>query len=323
MSVKLLYVLVSQSSDYYAEQAILSMLSAKYRMPEITISLLMDQSTKSNLEGFRKKVLELSDEQIVVPTEDSSPLIQSRILKTKMRSLIVGDFLYVDVDSVWAGTIDESDFACDVMGVLDANCEMQFHKHRDYIKNQFLQLDYAPIFENHVNGGVLYMKDSAEASAFCNDWNLFWKNSCQKGICFDQPALHQTIDLHKKCFGILDGSYNAQIAVNLNFFAKAKIVHYHPYGQFTDTIKFPYWMQQKQFWDKVKRNEDEAALMWAVQHPQECFDSFFQYKTDKEIIAEQKKIYGLMMTILTSSKFSAKLLTAVGEFIAKVVGKFY
>lgn len=323
MSVKLLYVLVSQSSDYYAEQAILSMLSAKYRMPEITISLLMDQSTKDGLEGFRKKVLELSDEQIVIQLDNQSSFIKSRILKTKMRSLVRDDFLYVDVDTIWADSINESDFTSDVMGVLDANCELEKHTLKGYVKNCFERLNYVPIYPNHVNGGVLYMKDSNAALQFSKEWNRLWEKSCLSGIKFDQPSLHQTIDAFRMEFQELPGYYNSQIAMNMNYFFNAKLIHYYRSEKSFDDGNYPYRFQQKSFWERIKLNGVDESVIYCVQNPKQCFDMFFQYQADDDGKILKQSLYQRIKILYKSKRRCSKIVISVLEKILYFVEKVF
>ena len=99
--MKYLYVLVSNESDYYYEQVLLSVLSLREYNPDAFIVMLVDIDTKNSLIGNRKKILNVIDKLEVV---DLSHLqdnkIKSRWLKTTMNKYINGDFLYIDCDTI-------------------------------------------------------------------------------------------------------------------------------------------------------------------------------------------------------------------------------
>ena len=93
--MKFLYILTSGNEDLYYEQIYLSITSLLLYNPEAFIVLLTDDITVRSLTGPRSKILELVKECKVIslPTEQSKK-VRSRLLKTNMRNLIEGKFLY-------------------------------------------------------------------------------------------------------------------------------------------------------------------------------------------------------------------------------------
>lgn len=319
MFVKILYILVSQPSDFYYEQALVSVASAKCRMPDASISLLVDSKTRSNMVGDRSSIFEYVNETVVIDLNEESPLLRSRILKTNMRSLVQGDFIYVDVDSVWTGSIDECDFTSDVMGVLDGNCELSEHGRKKYIMQQFEKIGFNPTSKRHINGGVLYMKDSASAKKFCELWNFLWTQSCEKGVCFDQPSLHQVVESFGPDFSLLNGIYNAQVAANMKYFASAKLVHYHPYGPYSDDDSRPFIFHQKKFWKIVKEHGLSDSVMKTLKHPFEAFSSPVVMCDTIDVEVHKTAIYGLLRDMYKRRKMGmSSRFDVVEKFVRKI-----
>ena len=95
MGTKFLYILVSQGKDIFYEQTLVSVLSLRYHNPDAFISLLVDDGTDKNLVDFRGQIKDLVNEYKVVEyPKETSNKVRSRLLKTNMRNLIDGDFLY-------------------------------------------------------------------------------------------------------------------------------------------------------------------------------------------------------------------------------------
>ena len=110
-NVHLVYIVVSNSSDCYLEQAYVSMSSARYHTPDVHITLVMDTYTADNLNGFRKTEAQYADEIIVVDLNKDIPAKKrSRLLKTSLRNIVDGDFLYIDCDTVIVDDLSSIDF---------------------------------------------------------------------------------------------------------------------------------------------------------------------------------------------------------------------
>lgn len=69
--MKFVYVLVSDSSDVYYEQFLVSLISLRHWNPEAKISLVCDDITNESLVGLRARHTELIDETKVIPFDSS------------------------------------------------------------------------------------------------------------------------------------------------------------------------------------------------------------------------------------------------------------
>lgn len=112
MKTKLVYVLTCAAEAYYIEQALMSIYTARHYNPEAQIILITDDLTDGLLCGTRGQLLRYITEKVVVPFEDASlsMMYRSRWLKTSVRGLISGDFLFIDTDTIINGSLASIDF---------------------------------------------------------------------------------------------------------------------------------------------------------------------------------------------------------------------
>lgn len=300
--MKILYVLTSSESDFYCEQAIISMMSAKYQMPNSFISLLIDSETESNLKGTRKLINEYISEKNVINLDSSlSSTQKSRWLKTSMRELVKGDFLYVDVDTVFAQPIDESIFTADVMGVPDANCPLDIHPQKWWILENLKKMGYTTKPKYHINGGVSFFKDSPHAHLFAKKWHKYWLDCCKKDIFIDQPALHQTISEFSDVFSILPDFMNAQFGKNINTLAKAVILHYYSSWGNNSSYTPAYKFLQKEWLEAFRNNPKSEIFINLIKNPKEAFDQNTFIIGQKENYLFNSKSMSQLMNIRSDS----------------------
>lgn len=280
--MKILYILVSSEKNFYYEQALISMMSAKYQMPNCSISLLTERETNGGLMDSRCLINEYISEKIVINLDTSlSPMQKSRWLKTSMRELVKEDFLYVDVDTVFAAPIDETLFSEDIMGIPDGNCPLANHPMKWFIEDNLKKVRFGNTLDYHINSGVLYFKDSPKAHAFCQQWHQRWKETCEKGIYIDQPALHQAIIDSGNALRILPDYMNAQFGRNINTLSKGVVLHYYS-SWATDSLHKPaYKFLQKEWLTRFRDNPSADAFQHLIQNPKEAFDEN-TYITGKE-----------------------------------------
>lgn len=305
--MKLLYVLVSKPSDYYYEQALLSIMSAKYRMPQIFISLLMDDETEKALVDSRKKILDYTDEVRVIKCDPhQNPMVRSRFLKTMMREYIEGDFLYVDGDTLWVNPINKEDFSADIMGVPDGHVEFEKFIYHDYHLSLAKKIGFKFTSKFFINGGVLFLRDTPIVHEFMKSWNEYWSMSCEKGCYTDQQSLNHVNCLNDDIIKLMPHSYNVQIAFTIRYLLNAKLIHYFGTGLFENENDLCFKLQKKSFWVNAKKMGHLGDLFENImKNPYNCFSpSAVGLKYDKE----KNPIYGFVDTLVLSKKKRAKLL---------------
>jgi len=224
------YVLTSTPKDIYYEQFLLSAKSLKIIMPDAEIILLCDTKTKETLTGKRCEYEKLVSKTITVEAPDNLNQIEiSRWVRTSMRRLINGDFLFLDGDTIVTDNLSSiADLNIKFGACLDKHSLVDRHsKNKNIIeKNKQLGFD-SHVSNRHYNGGVLFCADIPEIHKIFDRWHELWLFSNSKNIVRDQPSLNMAIHENLSLFTELDGTWNCQIAFNgLPYLADSKIIHY-------------------------------------------------------------------------------------------------
>lgn len=322
--MKLLYVLVSQETDCYYEQALLSVMSAKYHMPDISIALLMDEKTNDSIKGNREHILDYIDECKVVPFEDSvNAMIRSRFLKTSMHKYVAGDLLYVDVDTLWVGGIDFKDFDGEIMGVPDGNVKFENFKWKDIHQALADKLNFKINTDFFINGGVLFVKDSPVAHCFMDDWSRWWKYSCDNGVFTDQQSLNYVNSYKVGVAKPLPDFYNVQIDFSIRYLLGAKLIHYFSSGLQSVELEEFFELKKKSFWQTVKKSDKQIEIFQQiVQNPNEYFSAAMLKLNNEEMLLKNPS-YGLLRDLILSSKKKNKAILGIANYLAKLYSKAF
>lgn len=323
--MKLLYVLISSTADYYYEQALISMLSARYQMPNCFISLLTDRETNDSLKDSRNQINNyISEKKIIDFNRSLSATQRSRWLKTSMRNLIDGDFLYVDVDTIFANPIDETLFTDDIMGVPDGNCPLKKHPMKWFIENNLKVANFDNCINYHINSGVLFFKDSPLARSFAQKWHQRWEETCKKSICIDQTSLHQAIIDSGNILKLLPNYMNAQFGRNINTLSKGVILHYYSSWMDISLYKPAYKMLQESFLKKIRENPMSKGVQELIQKPKEAFDeNTFIMASDYNEFRNSEFIQNLLQLYNSTDKADIRLYSILERLCRVTRGIYY
>ena len=225
-----LYTLTSTVNDLYYEQFLLSAASLKQQMPNANITLLCDSDTKKTLVGKRSEYEKLVWKTIATDTpEDLSQIEVSRWVRTSMRRLVQGEFLFLDGDTIVTDDLSSiTEMNINFGACLDKHSLINNH----FKKNDIIKRDKKLKFDSHLsgrhfNGGVLFCADTPDVHKIFDRWHELWLFGRSKNILRDQPSLNAAIHENLPFFTELDGTWNCQVAFNgLPFLERAKIIHY-------------------------------------------------------------------------------------------------
>ena len=236
MKTKLVYVLTCAPEATYIEQALMAVFSARHWNPDAHIVLMVDDKTDALLTGKRGEILNYISEKIVVPFEDESltPMFRSRWIKTQVRQLIKGDFLFVDSDTICCRSIGEiDDFECEVGAVGDNNTTFMNDVGRQGTINHAALICDLSNEEFYFSSGVIYCKDTEKTHRFFVLWHQYWKDGVVSGIQIDQPALAKANMEMKHVIEPIDDVYNCVLYTQHARLEEAAILHIPNYQQST------------------------------------------------------------------------------------------
>lgn len=239
MKTKIVYIVTSDETDVYLEQALLSVFSLRKHNPNAYVELVVDQGTDATIAGKRGEISKYIDNKVVVTVpEEYNKACRSRWLKTSLRQHVKGDFLFIDTDTIVTDDLSEIDsFQGNIGAVRNAHVPITLRKDSGYmreIKRNALEegwicSDEMPFF----NSGVIIVKETAVSYEFFSCWHKTWEDFYKRfGRYKDQPSLAATNEKYNNTIKELSGTWNCQLACNgISYLANAKIMHYLMYNR--------------------------------------------------------------------------------------------
>ena len=277
MKTKFVYVLASSASDIYLEQAIVSAWSLRYYNPEAHIFLICDQDTRLLFNnGWQQEYLSLFNEIKICQYDDEQSLMErSRQMKTTLRSLISGDFLYLDTDTIICRNLSYIDnFSFNIGFVLDHNCTFDKYMFREDVISQMKKDFNIEVSEEkeYYNGGMFYVKDTNIAHTFFAIWHKNWIYEKEHTSSMkDQPPLMKTnIDMGH-VITEMNGEINCQIVASIRHFHEASIIHI--YNNFLGKDKSVSPFHSLDTYRQIKEQGFSEEWKYKVTHFKEFFCS--------------------------------------------------
>jgi len=272
--MQFLYVLKSSPKDFYYEQFFLSAASLKNAMPDANIVLLCDLETKETLVNLRSGYQKFVCKTIAVKAPGQMSSIQiSRWLKTSMRRLVSGDFLFIDCDTIVTDDLSEVfDLGITFGACLDKHSAISNHpKNNDIIskeKKLGISLEHS---NRHFNSGVIFCSDNDETHRIFSRWHELWLLGINKSILRDQTSFNIAIQENASFFTELDGTWNCQITFNgLHYLAKSKIIHYFASGLTLHTS--PFILASNENLNQIKQTGIISETIWeSLKNPKSAF----------------------------------------------------
>lgn len=249
MIPQIVYVLVANEKNLYLEEMWVSIFSLRRHHPEATVKVLVDMETKEYLSRF-PQLTSMIDETVVVQTPAGYNAKQrSRQIKTTIRNVLKGDYIFIDTDTVICKPLD---------GIVEDIAEMKDFKGIAAVREGHVTMKdtlFPPtgtvkrIFDIDIsqsplmtNSGVMFVADIPFTHEFYKRWNENWKRSCfEKGNSQDQPSLYATDCQYGYVIRELSGIYNAQVAMSLKYYTDAVILHWWHMDFIEDQSYSPYF----------------------------------------------------------------------------------
>ncbi len=313
MRTKIVYALISDCSDYYWEQALISVYSLRLYNPDAVVELVVDTLTATTLDGKRAEIKKYVSRIIIVEIPDIYTQIQrSRYLKTNLRKWVEGDFLFLDCDTVICGKLNEIDcFEGELGLVADINGELPLTD--AFAIDRCHQIGFDKIKgKPYYNSGVMYVKDTLATHDFYTKWFENWQHSVGLGVVFDQPALCQTNIEQQFLIQELPGIWNCQFKYSgMKLISEAKIIHYFSGGKLVFIQELTY--------RKIKETATiDVVTDHAIRNPRTIIYTTYSMSEDK--VYEYYNSYMVYLFFCIPSIF--RLLEIIGKFMVKPVLMF-
>lgn len=234
MKTKLVYVLTCSDESLYLEQALMSVFSARYHNPEAHIILITDAQTDMIIDGNRAEILQYLDEKIVVPFDSElSMMRRSRWIKTKVRHLIEGDYLFIDCDTIIRSSLKKIDlFECQIGAVLDSHLQISDFCNSLYDKVAISSKEIGWDIDKeqfYFSSGVIFVKDNDDTHKFYELWHGYWQEGLKKGIEIDQPSFAKTNIAMGRIIERISDKWNCVMYTEPDFASKSFILHFTAY----------------------------------------------------------------------------------------------
>lgn len=230
MKTQIVYVLVSSEKDVFLEELWVSVWSLRQHEPDVIVNVVVDEPTAKRVKANAELMTLITNVVVADVPEKYTPKERSREIKTRIRELIKGDFFYIDTDTVICKSLSEIDNCeYDVAGIPDSNASLKENPFAGGMIGSVKEIFGSDVSdcEYLINGGVIYAKDNDVAHELFRRWNKNWTYSCfEKGNSQDQPALWQSDHEMGNVIKLLPDVYNSQVAMSLQYFADAAIVHF-------------------------------------------------------------------------------------------------
>ena len=230
MKTKIVYVLTCSPDGNYIEQALIAIWSARYYNPNAHIVLITDDKTDQLLVGKRGELLNYISEKIVIPFDDeqSSMYFRSRMLKTQVRQIISGDFIFIDCDTVCCKSLEPIDqIDLEVGAAPDDNLSFREDAYYTVTCNLVSKLNCDITREDYYySSGVIVCKETPNAYNLYDLWHKYWIDGfLNKSIKPDQPAFAKSNIELGHIINVLDIIYNCVLYTQNGALQDAIILH--------------------------------------------------------------------------------------------------
>ena len=299
MKTKVVYVLSSDEMDIYLEQTLLSVFSLRKYNPDVCVELVVDEKTDKTLQGKRTNILNYISYKNVVAVPDNFNKIQtSRWLKTRLRLIVSGNFLFVDSDTIITDDLSSIDeFNSDIGAVPDAHVPMSLLSYSSSIiklakEDEWTYNENLPYF----NSGVFFVRDSQVALNLYERWHNKWKDGIlQKRHVSDQSYLAASNEEMGYVIKELDGTWNCQIARNgLKYLSNAKIIHY--LGFVFHSQCPPWTFYKRSIYEYVKENGYiNKNISVLIENAKSSFPTINGIVADDEVIIARSRLFRFLM----------------------------
>lgn len=222
------FAITSSGNDFYSAMTRVAVASLRVSNPDLYLMLVCDHESDKAMRLADDPLMGEVDKWLMVETPPGEAGFRNRYIKTRLRSLLQGPFLFLDSDIfVRCDLSDVFEIDCDIAGACN-------HSRRTFDEQVWAEdramleaMGWKVGKEVYLNGGVLFFNDTIMARCFADEWHQRWLESSDVKYYRDQPALNSALHEIKPKLTILQNSLNAQLRMSPAVSYNAKVWHYY------------------------------------------------------------------------------------------------
>ena len=206
-----------------------SLATVRQSNPTAHIEIACDHHTYQALQITGSQLLGEADAVRGFPTPEGTPTFRNRFVKTQLRLLLSGAFLFLDSDTVVRKPLSpllnlHADIAAAPNHSADTLAEQIWSEDQANLDTMGWQ-----VCEPYLNAGVIWYADTPAAHRFAEAWHRNWLANVERtGRYRDQTAFNQSLSMKDYIrVEILPHACNAQYLCRLESAQDAFIWHAH------------------------------------------------------------------------------------------------
>ncbi len=228
------YVVVSNGRDRYAAMAYLSAASVLRLHPDWRVFLVCDEATPARLRAGCPELAALAADIIGLPVSVEHPSARGFYLKTRVRDVVPGDFVFLDAD-----TLPVRPFADIADGDWELAIGHDYNHHRPlrltyphWLESRLERVGWPGPLDRSYNSGVVFYRDTPAVWEAVADQQRLFAELLAVGDRCDQTPLTYALRRSRVRVRELPAAYNAMVTVSPLHARGAKIYHFFA-GSFT------------------------------------------------------------------------------------------
>ena len=261
------FALTSQGNDFYTAMTRVAVASLRQSNPTLRLVVVCDRDTDLSIKLMCNPIVAEVDEWIMIETPTGDPFFRSRYVKTSLRGIIDGPFLFLDCDIFVRGNLDP-------IFELDADIAGARNHSREAFAEQVWVQDAAtldamnwPIQKNvYINTGVIFFNDTQGARKLGDEWHRRWSQSFHiRKNHRDQPAFNSAIYDIRPVIAVLPDRFNAQFKATPSVAGDAVLWHY--YSSVEDAPHTLFELLVDELINGAKLDRERVSAMIESSHP--------------------------------------------------------
>ena len=221
------FVLAAKDLGLYADMAAVAALAVRRLHPQARIILVTDEPTAHAIDHGNHALANIVTEIMVQPTGTDVPSVSSRHLRTVLRQLVKGDYLYLDTDAIAVRPLDRGwPRGADLAMARDRNQRGITPLALPSVEKLRAKLAWEFRMDRYLNAGVMFVRDTPAAHAFYAEWHRRWKQALSLGMWQDQFSFNSVIATGTATIAILPDRDNWVTHSTVMLRGRARIFHF-------------------------------------------------------------------------------------------------